>query len=875
VLMVKRLTFLLVGLCCFVGYLFAGTGSGVSHQQSHPLPSVVDPRLPDEWGYTWIRSDSGGPAFNWIDITTIGTQVTGLGDDNNVGPFSIGFDFQYYWYTVSQFRIGSNGYISFGNQTANFASPFAQFPNTAVPNDMVCPLGGDLDFTVTASNPLCYYWTNAVDSVVVSWINVTEWQQTTNPNLQHTFQLILNKQDSSITFQYGEQQGTFSATNNTTLTIGIENQTGSIGLSYAWETSPPHPRLPYDGLAAKYKRTVDTGLQVTDAGIQGGLNAENLGEFFQVNQPDTIRAVVKNYGTIDLTGIRVTHAITKTGQTTFRDTVFVDLLAGEEATVVFPNLFTPAVTGSYTATFTTFVAGDGGPFNNTRVAEIRSVNFDTESNTRLAFDTGQIGGSIGWLGGGGFGLDFEVPVEQVRVESVFISVASITVQPMTVEILEGGSGAPGTVLATRDVTAIVGTNAISFVGDSVRITSGRFFVGARGQMNFNYEISAPIALRTWEYTNGYAPYRSRDLQDMIIQAAVRQEIFVPPGPAPADTGVCYATTGHNDPTNPGSLITIDPITGNGTLVGSTGITGDFGPAVPALGIKSTGEMFATNVTTSADLYRIDALTGAGTFVANTGLFYPDALAFDGNDVLYAVDSNNDLYTIDDVTGATTLIGPVGASIRGMEFDPTTGILWGGEGGAGGTNDGIYMINPFTGAATLVGNTGLGSNTPAVHFDGDGNLYGSIGGGMAPNDLIVIDKTTGAGTVIGPIGFTAVAGMSSRLNRVVLDVSTPPTGIPEDYSLAQNYPNPFNPRTSVHYSVPQRSVVTIKVYDLLGREIVTLVNEDKAPGYYSTQWNSRNSSGVQSASGVYLYRMEARSVDGTGFHTELRKMVLLK
>jgi hypothetical protein len=94
---------------------------------------------------------------------------------------------------------------------------------------------------------------------------------------------------------------------------------------------------------------------------------------------------------------------------------------------------------------------------------------------------------------------------------------------LTVEILEGSGGSPGTILGTRTITAVVGTNGISFVSDSIRITSSRFFVGARGNYAFSYETALPISFRTWEYTAGYAPYRSRDVQDVMIRAAVRLE----------------------------------------------------------------------------------------------------------------------------------------------------------------------------------------------------------------------------------------------------------------------------------------------------------------------------------------------------------------
>ncbi len=345
------------------------------------------------------------------------------------------------------------------------------------------------------------------------------------------------------------------------------------------------------------------------------------------------------------------------------------------------------------------------------------------------------------------------------------------------------------------------------------------------------------------------------------------------GIALADSGVFYATTGHMGP-NPGSLITIEPSNGAGTLIGSTGITGAFGAAVPALAIKSTGEMYATSSDTSADLYRIDALTGAGTFVANIGLAYSDALAFDGNNILYAIDGDGNLYIVDDQTGATTFIGPTGVFIRGMEFDPTTGILWGGNGSTA-PDDGVYTIDVTTGAATLVGNFGLNHNAPAILFDQTGNLYGAIGGGAEPNQLISIDKTTGAGTIIGDIGFLAVAGMSTRVNRTVLGVKPPIPGLPENFNLTQNYPNPFNPSTLIQYALPDQSAVSLKIYNLLGQEVATLVDDTRPAGFHAVRWNGTNQSGHTVASGLYFYRMEARSTSSTNAFTDLKKMLLVK
>ncbi|MFQ5651813.1 MAG: FlgD immunoglobulin-like domain containing protein [bacterium] len=229
--------------------------------------------------------------------------------------------------------------------------------------------------------------------------------------------------------------------------------------------------------------------------------------------------------------------------------------------------------------------------------------------------------------------------------------------------------------------------------------------------------------------------------------------------AAAVPGKCYASTGFADG---GNLLTIDPATGAGTLIGPTGV-----PAMSGLAINSRGEIFGTDPFLSAGLYRVDANTGAATILNNIGLFGVDAIAFDENDVLYAIDSFNSLHTVDPATGATSFMGNTGAPIRGMAFDPTDGTLWGS---AGAGVDAIFTIDKTTGAATFVGATGLGGSTPDIHFDAAGNLFGSKGGGFfsgGNNALISIDKATGAGTVIGPIGFRAVSGLASFSHGFVL------------------------------------------------------------------------------------------------------------
>ena len=94
-------------------------------------------------------------------------------------------------------------------------------------------------------------------------------------------------------------------------------------------------------------------------------------------------------------------------------------------------------------------------------------------------------------------------------------------------------------------------------------------------------------------------------------------------------------------------------------------------------------------------------------------------------------------------------------------------------------------------------------------------------------------------------------------------------IPAGFALAQNYPNPFNPSTNVNFQLPIGGSVKLAVYDLLGREVAILVDEWKAPGTYSAQWN-----GTNAASGIYFYRLEAVGTDHHRFN-ESKRMLLLK
>ena len=103
----------------------------------------------------------------------------------------------------------------------------------------------------------------------------------------------------------------------------------------------------------------------------------------------------------------------------------------------------------------------------------------------------------------------------------------------------------------------------------------------------------------------------------------------------------------------------------------------------------------------------------------------------------------------------------------------------------------------------------------------------------------------------------------------------PGNQPEIFSLHQNYPNPFNPETTIVYEVISPSKIAIYIYNVIGRKIRTLVNEQKNSGSYTVRWNGKNDLGESLASGIYFYKLEVKSKNDTRIFSETKKMLLLR
>lgn len=184
------------------------------------------------------------------------------------------------------------------------------------------------------------------------------------------------------------------------------------------------------------------------------------------------------------------------------------------------------------------------------------------------------------------------------------------------------------------------------------------------------------------------------------------------------------------------------------------------------------------------------------------------------------------------------------------------------------NVGTDFITLYWQTATEVNNYGFHVESKKDKVESNWETIGFVNGygnSNSPKDYSFIDKNVAAGNYLYRLKQIDNNGEFSYSSEVEVNVET----IPTEFALYQNYPNPFNPTTTIKYSVPkiinnQSSIINLKVYDILGNEVATLVNEEKEPGIYEVEWNA-----TDLATGIYLYRLQSN-----GFVT-VRKALIIK
>ena len=488
---------------------------------------------PDGFGYTWRdNTHPQGPAYSWIDITTLpdAELVPGLSDDNTSASFyPIGFDFPYYWYNVNQFKVGSNGYIIFSN--GNISSPFPTIPSAAQPHDFIAAMMSDLNFLGTGNTAECWVWSNSTDSLIVSYINVPFWfNNTTTPYTGlNTFQIILTSVDSSITFQYMIQSGA-SAALTEFVTVGIENNTGAIGLQHSTSI------YPLANTAIKFYYPATILLSIKDASVSYNNNPESGALFLNKDgDPFTMTSRVKNTGNDTIPPFNVNmRIINDFGGIALQENIMTDtLLAGEEQDLAATTAFNPTTAGTYSFRTQTQLSGDVTISNNERLSELIVVDTSLVDIT-LGYTgpvSAPLGTGISWSGGNsGVGVEIIPPFYPCYVRKLEFYIVDNTLPTGFYSLMYDNTGldnGPGNLLDSTyfDPSLMLYPEAWNTITlpAPIQIDSGSIFIEWRMQaesISLGTDNTLPISNRSYEVLGGWSIFRYRETQDPMIRAIV-------------------------------------------------------------------------------------------------------------------------------------------------------------------------------------------------------------------------------------------------------------------------------------------------------------------------------------------------------------------
>jgi len=231
---------------------------------------------PDAWGYSWIDSnDPLGPSYNWVNISTVGTEIVGLGDDDTSGAISLGFAFPFYQNSYTTLYVGSNGILTFGSGSTNRTN--SNFPVVTIPNNLVAIWWDDLD--PRKGGHIYYYSDVANNRFIVSFEGIKNYFSTTGTG-SLTFQAVLYS-DGKISLQYGAMDPGSDVDGLNGATIGIENSAGDDGLAAVYNAPYMQNNLAILFNAADWLSVAPAGGAVpafSSDTVQVGLDAIDLPE---------------------------------------------------------------------------------------------------------------------------------------------------------------------------------------------------------------------------------------------------------------------------------------------------------------------------------------------------------------------------------------------------------------------------------------------------------------------------------------------------------------------------------------------------------------------------------------------------------------------
>jgi hypothetical protein len=817
----------LLGFCCLVIAVSVGLAEGDTGSWRHSIgDGVLDTHWgPDRFGYyAKNQAETGGPTAHWTDLSTTGTEVTGLQDDNTVGPFEIGFIFHYYWYDVSRFWVGSNGYIKFDSR-GQLGQPFVRFPSSSVPNDVVAPFLADWLFSATATSE-CYYWSNNTDTLIVMWKNTEAF----STGGSHNFELILAGADSSITFQFGTQTGTVQ---NGNLAVGIENVSGRAGLQTLFGTYP----TANSAIQFAYPDT----LAYVDHDVSACGMQNELGGGFFVMAGDSIGpwAQLRNVGTETETACSLHYEIRQGATTVLAqfDTIVGPLAPIDTATITSAPLWATSDTGYYNIAGTARVAGDTNTTNDASRTKFKVMHVPGQ----LAYDDNTMERSYTWSSiDHGVAVEFVPPVYPVTISQTRMYFGTGgAAHEVVIYAGDAPDGGPGTELwrHTNTTTTANAWNSTPVPRDSIIIRDGSFFVAwwesVTGPAIGLDTTSANIfALRTWEYVGSWGQNRWWNQSNAMIRCTIDRYLAPPVEFArvlPVDSSTVpwmdapVQFAWHPSQVGAGDTLSYHLSVGNTTTRHRFSVTDT--TLLDTLSWLFTGNRTADVTWTVYAIGTRDSVAagnGPGFFHLRVPNHPPQP--FERTEPL---DSSSHVWN-------------------------ETGITFSWSASSDPDGDAItYLID-------------IGTGTNALHFTRAGtsltDRLESLFPTHAPWTVRVpwtLRATDGIDTVSASNGAGFIYLVSDESAEKPGDI------VIREYALSA-YPNPFNPATNLSFDVPKSSFVELSIYNLVGEVVGDLNPGYRTPGRYQVSWGA----GTQS-SGTYFAVMRA------GGTVKIQKLLLMK
>ena len=485
---------------------------------------------PDAYGYTWIDSnEGGGPIYSWIDITTSGTLVTGLSDDNSVAAIPMGMSFHYYWGDYTNIKIGSNGWLSFDNP-ANIAHCFPTMPTPGGASDnFIAPYMTDLNFNGAGNIGEVYYLHDVGNQqFIISYEHVPWWINAPTDYIgDNSFQVILDASDSSITFQYQNTDiANFNdiATCTSDLVVGIEGPTGTMGLMAYQDILPPN------NYAIKFVYPDPVLISVPDVTPFWTLNTDRGGDFHFNGQTVQIPLNIKTVGNVDVTTDIVVdvviqdQALTTVG--TYNTTIIGGITMGNDSTLQFS--WVPSSLGQYSVRTVVSNADDINSTNDTLITEIEILDPNPVPGRYSYINANDVMQSnIAWNSGNddGVGSRFVPNSYPVVIDSIGAFIGGTGDVRLELYADDGVNNMPGTLLHTETFTSgSVTLNAwvTSTLAIPDTIYSGGFYVvwiqPTGATTNIGTILSPPFSRRNVEFVSGWEVYRDNETQEFMLEA---------------------------------------------------------------------------------------------------------------------------------------------------------------------------------------------------------------------------------------------------------------------------------------------------------------------------------------------------------------------